>query len=92
MNIIDALDQDIARLHASGLPSTHDDIMSSSDAEGADIATMSEGHHFSYTTQTWVDGNDHAHLATGNNDLPLLFCGGDLASCCPTFNAAQRAR
>ena len=59
----------------------YDDILEVDCAAGADLELMGEGCHYDYRAQVWVDGHDHAHFATGDESLPLMFCGADLATC-----------
>ena len=72
----------LALAHALGLDRRYDDIIEPVDAEGNDLAAMSRGYHYNYRTQEWVEGHDHAHYATGDESLPLLFCGSDVTTCC----------
>lgn len=67
--------------HAHGLDSRYDDVIEVADADATDRAQLAGGHHYHYGRQEWVDGHDHAHMASCHPDLPLLFCGTDAGTC-----------
>lgn len=62
---------------------TWDDVISYADADASDRAEMDKGSHYDYVTQCWVKGHDHAHYFIGDdvNDVPMIYCGADKATC-----------
>lgn len=59
----------------------YDDILTADNARGDDAALMAQGCHYDYVAQQWADGHDHAHCASADESLPLMFCGADLTTC-----------
>jgi hypothetical protein len=63
--------------------SEYETLMPNMLLSAADQATLTQGCHYNYVTQTWHTGHDHAH---GRKDdcvgtTPLLFCGADAVTC-----------
>ena len=59
----------------------YDDVLERRYADGDDAVQMSKGHHYDYQAQQWVEGHDHAHCASADESLPLLYCGASIDSC-----------
>lgn len=84
-------------LHVMGLDRRYDDVigreeLSDTDVGRADrLAFVRAGRAFDYQAQSWMVMNDHAHFATGDEGLPLLFCGSDITSCVGLERPAARS-
>lgn len=77
---------DLSRAHRAGLDVRYDDVIGFEDLEsgmaGDREAFEAAGPAYHYGEQRWMDCNDHAHMASADSGLPLLFCGADLRTCC----------
>ena len=56
----------------------HDGRVDMSETQIVECPT-SEGCHYDYDRQTWLDGHDHYHVRSGS--IARLYCGQALAGC-----------